>query len=921
MNADNIEIKVSFKSDTSLDDFMIAHKFEAKESISSEYEYKVFVLLKNDKTYDDLLNFKQKDIEINISHIKDGKTKNKKFFGILSAMRNKGFLKFNSLGNEEIKAYAYEFDVRPKAILQGLELKTREFKDKDFDYIVKALFVEQNISPSLRDKEYFNNTHKIIYQQQQESNLSYVKKLLRLYGLNYYYKENSIELSTGLSFLGKTINSNEILGLNSLSLTDSFLEIKDDRRYALQYVADNNFEKDINDFFTKNINKMIRTKSKIYANCADIELDLTSIVKFSKENFSQDIEARVCAFNLFVSKKISEDNVLGIDNTNEINIDFVAFKKEDVNYYGYIDSANDEALNTVRNVNAKNFNPSPALNTVRSVNTKNFNPSLALNTELKTAALNNTELNASSFIQKAYVSNVSNTNNKTYNTFEAKLLDGTSTTITVYITSAIGGLTSTFFRRPKVNDVVLVMKAGSEWFLHSYLLEEKESILDRSKQASIFKESTNQENELLDDLLDQLFLSYEYKIDKTANNFKRQGSYIGIGKNYDFNTTLRYWERRAMKERKQSMYDDILGLSDSLGYQSKFNINEDENTKAFNPSYQIVLDTAGSINLDADEHIFAHSGKDMYLAANDLFVTTENTIEIKSPKSIVFRVGRNSIEITEAGIHLNALHHSSSVFNSSLSIEPVDGVSIEGPDISARADFNLDLNGNGSILYLGCAYAKLHSHNVRFTSSSSLVQCSESLLRAFDLGLKINDIKDGHTQRSDPYYDDVFKLKYFKSIAHKIHKMIDEGADTEGVIDILNYIFMLELQVNSIVLKIMKMKSSKVDKLETALACSMIIQQSVIVLTSIGYMVAKAIKKEPISAFKKTSMYLNGANTELDTGFLEIKYVGSDETLGVKFTEKRALNETILKSCLKTAHNVVDWFFDIAHAIKEKKGG
>lgn len=901
MNTDNIEIEVSFKSDTSLDDFMIAHKFEAKESISSEYEYKVFVLLKNDKTYDDLLNFKQKDIEINISHIKDGKTKNKKFFGILSAMRNKGFLKFNSLGNEEIKAYAYEFDVRPKAILQGLELKTREFKDKDFDYIVKALFVEQNISPSLRNKEYFNNTHKIIYQQQQESNLSYVKKLLRLYGLNYYYKENSIELSTGLSFLGKTINSNDILGLNSLSLTDSFLEIKDDRRYALQYVADNNFEKDINDFFTNNINKMIRTKSKIYANCADIELDLTSIVKFSKENFSQDIEARVCAFNLFVSKKISEDNVLGIDNTNEINIDFVAFKKEDVNYYGYIDSANDEALNTVRNVNAKNFNPS-----------------LALNTELKTATLNNTELNASSFIQKAYVSNVSNTNNKTYNTFEAKLLDGTSTTITVYITSAIGGLTSTFFRRPKVNDVVLVMKAGSEWFLHSYLLEEKESILDRSKQASIFKESTNQENELLDDLLDQLFLSYEYKIDKTANNFKRQGSYIGIGKNYDFNTTLRYWERRAMKERKQSMYDDILGLSNSLGYQSKFNINEDENTKAFNPSYQIVLDTAGSINLDADEHIFAHSGKDMYLAANDLFVTTENTIEIKSPKSIVFRVGKNSIEITEAGIHLNALHHSSSVFNSSLSIEPVDGVSIEGPDISARADFNLDLNGNGSSLYLGCAYAKMHSHNIRFTSPSSLVKVSESLSRTVDLSFKINDIKKGQS-KAEPYYDDVYKLKYLKAFGSDLYKLfVLKEVRSENIIDLINFMFALEIEVNSFILKIMKLQKKNVDDAETALAGSMAAKQATIALASITYMLYKAMKKEPLASFRKTSMSLSGPNTELNTGLIKFEYVKNDETAGIEIGIEPDIAKDIFKSSVKVARNIIDTCFDIVSSVETK---
>lgn len=918
MNADNIEIKVSFKSDTSLDDFMIAHKFEAKESISSEYEYKVFVLLKNDKTYDDLLNFKQKDIEINISHIKDGKTKNKKFFGILSAMRNKGFLKFNSIGNEEIKAYAYEFDVRPKAILQGLELKTREFKDKDFDYIVKALFVEQNISPSLRDKEYFNNTHKIIYQQQQESNLSYVKKLLRLYGLNYYYKENSIELSTGLSFLGKTINSNEILGLNSLSLTDSFLEIKDDRRYALQYVADNNFEKDINDFFTNNINKMIRTKSKIYANCADIELDLTSIVKFSKENFSQDIEARVCAFNLFVSKKISEDKVLDIDNINEINIDFVAFKKEDVNYYGYIDSANDEALNTVRNVNTKNFNPSLALNTVRNVNAKNFNPSLALNTELKTAALNNTELNASSFIQKAYVSNVSNTNNKTYNTFEAKLLDGTSTTITVYITSAIGGLTSTFFRRPKVNDVVLVMKAGSEWFLHSYLLEEKESTLDRSKQASIFKESTNQENELLDDLLDQLFLSYEYKIDKTANNFKRQGSYIGIGKNYDFNTTLRYWERRAMKERKQSMYDDILGLSDSLGYQSKFNINEDENTKAFNPSYQIVLDTAGSINLDADEHIFAHSGKDMYLAANDLFVTTENTIEIKSPKSIVFRVGRNSLEITEAGIHLNALHHSSSVFNSSLSVEPVDGVSIEGPDISARADFNLDLNGNGSILYLGCAYAKLHSHNIRFTSPSSLVKVSESLSRTVDLSFKINDIKKGQS-KAEPYYDDVYKLKYLKAFGSILYKLfVLKKVKSENIIDLINSMFALEIEANSFILKIMKLQKKNVDDAETALAASMAAKQATIALASIIYMLYKAMKKEPLASFRKTSMSLSGPNTKLNTGLIEFEYVKNDETAGIEIGIEPDIAEDIFKSSVKVARDIIDTCFDIVSSVETK---
>ena len=917
MNADNIEIKVSFKSDTSLDDFMIAHKFEAKESISSEYEYKVFVLLKNDKTYDDLLNFKQKDIEINISHIKDGKTKNKKFFGILSAMRNKGFLKFNSLGNEEIKAYAYEFDVRPKAILQGLELKTREFKDKDFDYIVKALFVEQNISPSLRDKEYFNNTHKIIYQQQQESNLSYVKKLLRLYGLNYYYKENSIELSTGLSFLGKTINSNEILGLNSLSLTDSFLEIKDDRRYALQYVADNNFEKDINDFFTNNINKMIRTKSKIYANCADIELDLTSIVKFSKENFSQDIEARVCAFNLFVSKKISEDNVLGIDNTNEINIDFVAFKKEDVNYYGYIDSANDEALNTVRNVNAKNFNPSLALNTVRSVNTKNFNPSLALNTELKTAALNNTELNASSFIQKAYVSNVSNTNNKTYNTFEAKLLDGTSTTITVYITSAIGGLTSTFFSRSKVNDVVLVMKAGSEWFLHSYLLEAKESTLDRSKQASIFKESTNQENELLDDLLDQLFLSYEYKIEKDSANdkFTRNGSYIGIGKNYAFDKTIEYWNKRSMKERKESMYNDILGTSDSLSLSDNFDIKKDQN---FTPSYQIVLDTAGSINLDADEHIFVHSGKDMYLAANDLFVTTENTIEIKSPKSIVFRVGKNSIEITEAGIHLNALHHSSSVFNSSLSVEPVDGVSIEGPDISARADFNLDLNGNGSSLYLGCAYAKMHSHNIRFTSPSSLVKVSESLSRTVDLSFKINDIKKGQS-KAEPYYDDVYKLKYLKTFGSNLYKLfVLKEVRSENIIDLINSMFALEIEVNSFILKIMKLQKKNVDDAETALAASMAAKQATIALASIIYMLYKAMKKEPLASFRKTSMSLSGPNTELNTGLIKFEYVKNDETAGIEIGIEPDIAEDIFKSSVKVARDIIDTCFDIVSSVETK---
>lgn len=751
---------------------LVVYKIYSQESISNEFEHRIFILIKGEiekQSKTKVLDLGEKKLKITIDY---GKNKSKRIItGIVADIINSGYIEYGGNVN-----YNYELVLVPPTIIyEDMEFKNKTYKEEKFEGLLDKIFNKSVISVNFKkNAEIFEEKFgdQINYNQINETNLHFFKKTMKLFGLNYYYEYSkgsyTCNVQENLAFGKEFKESSSIQLLENIILNKNLLQ-KKIRGYELDTSNDKWQE-----FVDKNINNLNAPKKVIKANCSDLSVDLSTIIKFPQKQFGQELKARIYKYNLVINKQIHSENIKGIENFDNVSMAFESIVEEQNVEYGYVGEM------SILPIQTTNYSSSSSVATQDLALAKNS----ALNAEFRLDNIQRdsnkqkipstqTSIKDQLVIKKACV--VENTDkNEKFNTFQAKVFEHvkgnfqlSEDTLTVNLTMPIG-IDASFYRMPIENDIVLIVNIDGVWYLHSCLMEKIENNSKITTPKNMFIESTNEESNLKD-MGDQCLWAYDYQITEgeQKNTYKRKGSSLSLGKVKDLQKySLDYWKKRNLQDRKLKQYQTINSLFKELEKTDNFeSSSKDENSK---DEYIVNIDTEGLVNIDADENIFAQSGKDMYLTGENIYMSSiEGNVELRAEKSIVLKVGRSSLIITEEGISLNVIDTVSPSRNAVVSLSNMEGVMISGTEFSARGHFGAKLAAlGGSVGVEGCI-ASIAAHKVYLSAPSAVSLAADGAVNMLNM---LFDNIEGCSEEGNSF-SDADQLEQIRMIALKIDHM------------------------------------------------------------------------------------------------------------------------------------------------------
>lgn len=177
-------------SDNDFNDFY-AYCLETTEGISMPYKADVTVLTVESHSRKELKNLLKKPVSVSIRQKFDNKKSCTRYLkGIVTSFQDKGVIftdKVSATGRKNCSRYV--ITIEPPLSLASFGKRTRTFKGKTPLEIVKEIGEEYNIQfeDFIKDKPDYYNSKDVVFQQRNESDLSFLNRLFLAYGLNYYF--------------------------------------------------------------------------------------------------------------------------------------------------------------------------------------------------------------------------------------------------------------------------------------------------------------------------------------------------------------------------------------------------------------------------------------------------------------------------------------------------------------------------------------------------------------------------------------------------------------------------------------------------------------------------------------------------------------------------------------------------------------
>lgn len=188
------ELEIAFESENISKDFenAVLHEIELKERLSAPFSLSADVLLPKPLQKNKLRGILGEKTKITI-RAKLGSSENGRVLyatrfvnGIVTKMRYEGIIFSGNADSEKTTCARYRLTVEPVLSLLAKTRKTRSFKGLSPHEVVKSILMEYGIKPNtdLVDNDEDKNQ---FFQQQGESDLKFIHRLMRSYGLNYNF--------------------------------------------------------------------------------------------------------------------------------------------------------------------------------------------------------------------------------------------------------------------------------------------------------------------------------------------------------------------------------------------------------------------------------------------------------------------------------------------------------------------------------------------------------------------------------------------------------------------------------------------------------------------------------------------------------------------------------------------------------------
>lgn len=287
-------------------------------------------------------------------------------------------------------------------------------------------------------------------------------------------------------------------------------------------------------------------------------------------------------------------------------------------------------------------------------------------------------------------------------------------------------------------------------------------------------------------------------------------------------------QKQSSEEYKKDMSADekaIVNLSD-VEYDAKVNelasAIRDGLTKA-NRTTTIDITSSGDITMKTEEDMFMDSKSGIYISGKDVKMTaTQDMIELNAEKSIVLRVGRSSISITDEGIQLasHLLDNADMDFDSVINVSRDMGVSIQGQYCNLKGLFTssfLDITGSGFSSIYG--YSSLIGNDVSIENRTRIKQYLQLKDLAVNIAQFIFKNGDKPEEPSVKWYKELFfgSVGFIQMLAEQIDSLmlLIDGVtgNTKDWVKILSMVSQLVCDVYTISVNIARerLKVNKID--------------------------------------------------------------------------------------------------------------
>jgi len=323
--------------------------------------------------------------------------------------------------------------------------------------------------------------------------------------------------------------------------------------------------------------------------------------------------------------------------------------------------------------------------------------------------------------------------------------DGNSSQI-VNIVMPLGGSQSALFRYPKSGERVLVGVQGDVRYLLGYLPG------DKSNENNIHTGKNN------GDILP----------DEKAGQFFR---YKGPGNNpletdgeENFSEIGYYHELTGWKKAKD---DNAEAKVTTLKVNAKGDIHHDASNhqRIRAKRFELLVNCRGETDKQSDD-AFAFGDKSSFgfgdrngdetdLLQGDAHIRAKNRVVIKAEKEIRLQVGRSSIVISDAGIHMATRRTRSNIENgwdTVLKMTPLDGLYVFGQKVSLTAGHSFELADiYGGSLSSSLGVARLTGFDVRLATMGTTNYILKGIINGADFVANLITMSLGASGVNGPY--------------------------------------------------------------------------------------------------------------------------------------------------------------------------
>lgn len=192
--SDTTELKIEFEDEKICKNFTnaVLHEIELKEEISSPFLLVGDLLLPTPlpkNTLRDILGKKTKitiTAKLTSSESKTSNYATRYVKGVVTKIRYEGIIYSDESSTNKQQCARYRLTVEPFLALLSKTRRTRTFRQKSPHEVIVSILNEYKIRADVQLVEN-DNDQKQFFQQQGESDLDFIHRLMRLYGLNYNF--------------------------------------------------------------------------------------------------------------------------------------------------------------------------------------------------------------------------------------------------------------------------------------------------------------------------------------------------------------------------------------------------------------------------------------------------------------------------------------------------------------------------------------------------------------------------------------------------------------------------------------------------------------------------------------------------------------------------------------------------------------